>query len=75
MPAYVRHKTAVADIGGVKVGGNHPIVVQSMTNTDTADVASTVNQVMALARAGSAKVCQMVRDWFAAQLAISDPDM
>jgi (E)-4-hydroxy-3-methylbut-2-enyl-diphosphate synthase len=53
MPAYVRHKTAVADIGGVKVGGNHPIVVQSMTNTDTADVASTVNQVMALARAGS----------------------
>jgi (E)-4-hydroxy-3-methylbut-2-enyl-diphosphate synthase len=41
------------DVGGVKVGGNHPIVVQSMTNTDTADVASTVNQVMALARAGS----------------------
>jgi (E)-4-hydroxy-3-methylbut-2-enyl-diphosphate synthase len=35
------------------VGGNHPIVVQSMTNTDTADSASTVNQVMALARAGS----------------------
>jgi (E)-4-hydroxy-3-methylbut-2-enyl-diphosphate synthase len=41
------------DVGGVKVGGDHPIVVQSMTNTDTADVASTVNQVMALARAGS----------------------
>jgi len=41
------------DVGGVQVGGNHPIVVQSMTNTDTADVASTVNQVMALARAGS----------------------
>jgi (E)-4-hydroxy-3-methylbut-2-enyl-diphosphate synthase len=37
----------------VKVGGAHPIVVQSMTNTDTADVASTVNQAMALARAGS----------------------
>jgi (E)-4-hydroxy-3-methylbut-2-enyl-diphosphate synthase len=35
------------------VGGNNPIVVQSMTNTDTADVASTVNQVMALAHAGS----------------------
>jgi (E)-4-hydroxy-3-methylbut-2-enyl-diphosphate synthase len=35
------------------VGGNHPIVVQSMTNTDTADTASTVNQVMELARAGS----------------------
>jgi (E)-4-hydroxy-3-methylbut-2-enyl-diphosphate synthase len=41
------------DVGGVKVGGDHPIVVQSMTNTDTADIASTVNQVMALARAGS----------------------
>ena len=43
----------MVDVGGVKVGGTHPIVVQSMTNTDTADVASTVNQVMALARAGS----------------------
>src|SRR6202043_1636023 len=40
-------------IGGVWVGGHHPIVVQSMTNTDTADVVSTVNQVMALAQAGS----------------------
>ena len=42
-----------ANIGGVKVGGGNPIVVQSMTNTDTADVQSTVNQVMALAQAGS----------------------
>jgi len=41
------------DVGGVKVGGEHPIAVQSMTNTDTADTPSTVNQVMALARAGS----------------------
>ena len=48
-----RRQTVVVDVGGVKVGGNHPIVVQSMTNTDTADVAATVNQVMALARAGS----------------------
>src|SRR5579859_2772626 len=48
-----RRATAVVDVGGVKVGGNHPIVVQSMTNTDTADAASTVNQVMALAKAGS----------------------
>src|SRR5215469_8281589 len=48
-----RRKTVVVDVGGVKVGGNHPIVVQSMTNTDTADVAATVNQVMALAQAGS----------------------
>jgi len=48
-----RRQTVVVDVGGVKVGGQHPIVVQSMTNTDTADVASTVNQAMALARAGS----------------------
>ena len=41
------------NVGGVKVGGGNPIVVQSMTNTDTADVQSTVNQVMALAQAGS----------------------
>ena len=53
MAVKARRKAAVADVGGVKVGGNHPIVVQSMTNTDTADVASTVNQAMALAQAGS----------------------
>ena len=53
MAVKPRRAAAVVDIGGVKVGGGHPIVVQSMTNTDTADVAATVNQVMALARAGS----------------------
>ena len=53
MAVAPRRRAAVVDVGGVKVGGDHPIVVQSMTNTDTADVASTVNQVMALARAGS----------------------
>jgi (E)-4-hydroxy-3-methylbut-2-enyl-diphosphate synthase len=53
MAVAPRRQAVVVDVGGVKVGGNHPIVVQSMTNTDTADVASTVNQVMALARAGS----------------------
>lgn len=53
MAARPRRKAVVCDVGGVKVGGGHPVVVQSMTNTDTADVASTVNQVMALARAGS----------------------
>src|SRR5512143_2619441 len=53
MGAYNRRKAVVVDVGGVKVGGNHPIVVQSMTNTDTVDVAGTVNQTMALARAGS----------------------
>jgi (E)-4-hydroxy-3-methylbut-2-enyl-diphosphate synthase len=53
MAVRPRRKAVVVDVGGVKVGGGHPIVVQSMTNTDTADTASTVNQVMALARAGS----------------------
>jgi (E)-4-hydroxy-3-methylbut-2-enyl-diphosphate synthase len=53
MAVKPRRKAAVVNIAGVKVGGEHPIVVQSMTNTDTADVPSTVNQVMALARAGS----------------------
>ena len=53
MAVRLRRKAAVVDVGGVKVGGDHPIVVQSMTNTDTADTPSTVNQVMALARAGS----------------------
>src|SRR5262244_45121 len=48
-----RRRAVTVDIGGVKVGSGHPVVVQSMTNTDTADVPSTVNQVMALARAGS----------------------
>jgi (E)-4-hydroxy-3-methylbut-2-enyl-diphosphate synthase len=53
MAVIARRRAVVVDVGGVKVGGAHPIVVQSMTNTDTADVPSTVNQVMALARAGS----------------------
>ena len=53
MAVKPRRPAAEVDVGGVKVGGKHPIVVQSMTNTDTADVPSTVNQVMALARAGS----------------------
>src|SRR5258708_34512614 len=53
MAVKPRRKAVVVDVGGVKVGGDHPIVVQSMTNTDTACVPSTVHQVMALARAGS----------------------
>jgi len=53
MPAATRRKSVAVDIDGIKVGGGHPIVVQSMTNTDTAETASTVNQVMDLARAGS----------------------
>src|ERR1041384_7581810 len=53
MAVKARRKAVVVDVGGVKVGGNHPIVVQSMTNTDTVDVPGTVNQVVALAQAGS----------------------
>jgi (E)-4-hydroxy-3-methylbut-2-enyl-diphosphate synthase len=53
MAVITRRTTAVVNVGGVKVGGANPIVVQSMTNTDTADSTSTVNQVMALANAGS----------------------
>jgi (E)-4-hydroxy-3-methylbut-2-enyl-diphosphate synthase len=48
-----RRATVPVGIGGVKVGGGAPIVVQSMTNTDTADVDATVRQVAALALAGS----------------------
>ena len=48
-----RHSTVGVMVGGVKVGGGAPIVVQSMTNTDTADIDGTVKQVAALARAGS----------------------
>lgn len=51
-----RHQTVQVTVGNVKVGGGAPIVVQSMTNTDTADVDSTVKQVAALARAGSEMV-------------------
>ena len=40
MAVKPRRKAVVVDVGGVKVGGDHPIVVQSMTNTDTADVTS-----------------------------------
>src|SRR5580704_2314402 len=53
MAVKPRRKAVTVDIGGVKVGSEYPVVVQSMTNTDTADVQSTVNQTMALARAGS----------------------
>src|SRR5262245_48035195 len=53
MAIQPRRQSVEVNIGGVLVGGVHPIVVQSMTNTDTADVTATVNQVMALAQAGS----------------------
>src|ERR1700687_5122151 len=53
MATIQRRKTVTAVVGGVRVGSDAPGVVQSMTNTDTADIASTVQQVKALARAGS----------------------
>ena len=53
MAKIERRKTVAVNVGGVGVGGSYPIVVQSMTNTDTADVPATVNQIMELARAGS----------------------
>src|SRR5476649_190710 len=51
--AQERHKSIAVNVGGVIVGGGAPIVVQSMTNTDTADAEGTARQVAALARAGS----------------------
>jgi (E)-4-hydroxy-3-methylbut-2-enyl-diphosphate synthase len=53
MPEIIRRKTPTVLIGKVRVGSDAPVVVQSMTNTDTADVSSTVQQVAALHRAGS----------------------
>lgn len=50
---FPRRRSVAVDVGGVIVGGEAPVVVQSMTNTDTADVDATVAQVSALARAGS----------------------
>jgi len=53
LTTIARRKTATAIVGGVPVGSAHPIVVQSMTNTDTADASGTALQVAELARAGS----------------------
>src|ERR1700732_5265086 len=51
-----RHQTTQVMVGNVAVGGGAPIVVQSMTNTDTADIDGTIAQVAALSRAGSEMV-------------------
>jgi (E)-4-hydroxy-3-methylbut-2-enyl-diphosphate synthase len=53
LEATPRHRTLACRVGDVVVGGGHPIVVQSMTNTDTEDAAATAKQVVELARAGS----------------------
>ncbi|HXL33377.1 MAG TPA: flavodoxin-dependent (E)-4-hydroxy-3-methylbut-2-enyl-diphosphate synthase [Gemmatimonadales bacterium] len=67
MTEYHRRQTVVVDVGGVKVGGTHPIVVQSMTNTDTADVGATAAQVRALHDAGSELVRVTVNNEAAAE--------
>ena len=67
MAQIQRKRTHKADVGGIALGGDAPIVVQSMTNTDTADVASTTAQVAALARAGSELVRVTVNNDAAAQ--------
>ena len=53
MQGAKRRETFQVDVGGVRIGGGAPVVVQSMTSTDTADVAATTAQVIALAEAGS----------------------
>src|SRR5207302_1702571 len=56
MPVVQRHETVGVKAGHVQVGGGAPVVVQSMANTDTADVASTARQCVELAQAGSEMV-------------------
>ena len=48
-----RRQTISVDVGGARIGGDAPIAVQSMTNTDTADIEKTARQIAELARAGS----------------------
>ena len=62
-----RRRTVTVDVGGVKIGSAHPVVVQSMTNTDTADVQATVAQIKQLADAGSEIVRITVNNDEAAQ--------
>ena len=67
MPEIQRRKTVTVKIGNVRVGSDAPVVVQSMTNTDTADAESTIEQVAALAAAGSEMVRVTVNNDAAAQ--------
>jgi (E)-4-hydroxy-3-methylbut-2-enyl-diphosphate synthase len=66
-----RRKSVAVNVGGVLVGGDNPIVVQSMTNTDTSDVASTVEQVASLHAAGS-EIVRVTVDTKAAAAAIPE---
>ena len=54
---FMRKTTKTVDIGGVKIGGNNPVAIQSMCNTDTRDVKATVNQILRLEEAG----CEIIR--------------
>jgi len=67
MVGIQRRRSVDVTVGGVRVGSSAPVVVQSMTNTDTADVESTVQQIAALARAGSELVRVTVNNEAAAQ--------
>ena len=67
MPEVVRRKTVTAMVGKVRVGSDAPVVVQSMTNTDTADIPGSIEQIAALAQAGSELVRVTVNNDDAAQ--------
>nr|MDJ0767112.1 flavodoxin-dependent (E)-4-hydroxy-3-methylbut-2-enyl-diphosphate synthase [Myxococcota bacterium] len=67
MTSLNRRATVTTNVGGILIGSNHPIVVQSMTNTPTADIESTVSQVAELAAAGSEMVRVTVNDGPAAK--------
>ena len=67
MSTIARRRSVAVDVGGIPVGGDHPIVVQSMTNTDTGDADATAIQVAQLAHAGSELVRVTVNNDAAAQ--------
>ena len=63
MNEITRRKTKTVNIGSVKMGSDHPVIVQSMTNTPTADIDATVAQIQLLERAGSELVRLTVNDF------------
>lgn len=65
--SYTRRKTREVSIGNIKIGGNNPIAVQSMTNTDTRDAKKTIEQIKRLEEAGCDAVRVAVPDMVAAQ--------
>ena len=67
MPEIQRRRTVTTAVGNVRIGSETPVVVQSMTNTDTADIQGTIDQVAALTRAGSELVRVTVNNDDAAQ--------